>query len=103
MSLFSIFGGAKKDDKVRTMLDDGAIILDVRTKAEFASGHVKGSKNIPVQVIQQNISTIKGWNKPIVACCQSGMRSGSATSILKGAGIDCVNGGPWTRVQNALS
>jgi rhodanese-related sulfurtransferase len=49
-----------------------------------------------------NIETIKKWNKPIIACCRSGMRSAQATSILKQHGIDCINGGGWQSLESKL-
>lgn len=85
------------------MYDAGAIVLDVRSPGEFASGHVAGSKNIPLQSLNAQIAQIKKWNKPVITCCQSGMRSGSALGVLQNAGIECMNGGPWTRVQSAIS
>ena len=44
----------------------------------------------------------KKWNKPVIACCRSGMRSAQATSILNQHGIDCFNGGGWTSLENKL-
>ena len=45
---------------------------------------------------------IKKWNKPVIACCRSGMRSAQATSILKQHGIDCINGGGWQSLESKL-
>ena len=91
-----LFGNQQKN--ITDFQSRGAIILDVRTKEEFADGHIKGSKNIALQVLNSNIETIKKWNKPVIACCRSGMRSAQATSILKQNGIDAINGGPWQNV-----
>lgn len=77
-------------------------VIDVRTPAEFASGHVAGSINIPLQELQLQISRIKEM-KRIVLCCASGARSGMAEAILKQHGIACSNGGPWTEVNYKLS
>jgi len=103
MSFLSFLGGTKKSEKIREYYENGAVVLDVRSPGEFASGHAKGSKNIPLQNINGQLNQIKKWNKPVIACCQSGMRSGSAKSILQNAGIECINGGSWTQVQKALS
>lgn len=78
------------------MLDRGAIVVDVRSPQEFASGHLEGSINIPVNVIGTKVKELKAKNTPIILCCASGMRSGSATALLKAQGIECVNGGSWT-------
>ena len=54
------------------------------------------------KITEKDIETIKKWNKPIIACCRSGMRSGQATSILKQHGIDCINGGGWQSLESKL-
>ncbi|MEZ4720409.1 MAG: rhodanese-like domain-containing protein [Flavobacteriales bacterium] len=98
--LDALFGGG--GNQAKELLDKGAVVIDVRTPAEFAGGHVKGSKNIPLQTIQSKVNDIKKLNKPVVACCASGMRSGQATDILQRAGIEAVNGGPWTKVNSLV-
>ena len=78
---------------------EDAIIIDVRSEGEFQQGHVKGSINMPLPTITGQIHKIKGMKKPVVLCCASGMRSGSATSILKSAGVECYNGGSWMNLN----
>ncbi len=80
-----------------------AIIIDVRSTTEYVNGHVIGSKNIPLQTLSHEIEKIKSWNKPIIACCQTGIRSSQATSILNKNGIDCINGGGWSSLNKKLS
>ena len=80
-------------------MSEGAIIVDVRSPGEYAGGHVKGSKNIPLDKISGKIETIKKWNKPVITCCASGMRSGSAASILKNNGVEAYNAGPWQKAN----
>lgn len=81
----------------------GAIIVDVRTKAEFAGGHIQGAINIPLNTIQQNLKLLKDKNQPIITCCASGMRSATAKSILKNLGYNQVyNGGGWYGLKNKL-
>ena len=75
------------------LLNNGAILIDVRTPGEFAQGKGKNARNIPLDQINAKISKIKALQKPIVLCCASGMRSGRATSILKNNGIEAYNGG----------
>jgi rhodanese-related sulfurtransferase len=82
-----------------TLVENGAIILDVRTKQEYQAGHVKGSVNIPLNTLESNISKLKK-DKPIITCCASGMRSASAKSILKSNGFAAVyNGGSWVSLN----
>ena len=91
--------GLKTTDYAQLM-KEGAIILDVRTSGEFSTGHIKGSINIPVEKLAQNLSKLKTKNKPIITCCASGMRSFSAKSILKSNGYANVyNGGAWQSLK----
>ena len=97
--LFGIGPGVNYAELVK----NGATILDVRTKGEFAGGHIKGSINIPVDTLRNNLSKLKDKNKPIITCCASGMRSASAKSILKSNGFTQVyNGGGWSSLQNKI-
>jgi phage shock protein E len=80
----------------------GAIIIDVRSPQEFDRGHIKGSKNIPVNMIQREIAAIKKWNQPIITVCQSGARSSMAKSAIKAAGIEVYNGGSWLSLRSKL-
>ncbi|MGB0430176.1 MAG: rhodanese-like domain-containing protein [Bacteroidia bacterium] len=103
MSIFSIFNSSKTATDVKGMHQSGAVILDVRTRDEFSYGHVKGSKNIPLNEIQNKINEIKKWNKPVITCCRSGNRSGMAQGVLSQNGIECVNGGSWQQVDSAIA
>lgn len=85
------------------LVKQGAIILDVRSKGEYAGGHIKGSINISVDQLGNNLNKLKDKNKPIITCCASGMRSASAKSILKSNGYTQVyNGGGWYSLQGKL-
>ena len=101
MGIFSfLFGGRKK--KIQDFVERGAVIVDVRTKGEYLGGAISGSKNIPLQLIGVRAAEIKKWNKPVILCCASGMRSGSAASILKGKGVEAMNGGGWVSLSKKL-
>lgn len=95
MGLLSIFGIKSKSEQVKEMLDEGAIIIDVRTPQEYNEGHISNSLNIPVQQIEARISTIKKKSKPVILCCKSGGRAGRAKAVLQRNGIKCMNGGSW--------
>ena len=78
------------------LVKNGAIIVDVRTKSEYATGHIKGSINIPVDGLTNNLLQIKDKNKPIITCCASGVRSATARNKLRSLGYTQVyNGGSW--------
>ena len=102
--MFEFFKNLFKKETVdiEALLKEGAVIIDVRTVKEFKSGHPKGSINIPLQVINKNMLKIRSYNKPVIACCASGRRSGMAARMLKAQGIDAYNGGAWTNVSLAL-
>src|SRR5215510_148950 len=85
----------KGGDGLAEALQAGAVIVDVRSKGEFNTGHIAGSKNIPLNEIKSKTEMIRKWNKPVVTVCQSGNRSGMAKSILTAAGLEVYNGGAW--------
>jgi len=94
----TLFGTGPKVD-LRQKINEGATIVDVRTPDEFRSGHVKGSINIPLDRIQDQLNKLDK-SKPMITCCRSGARSGMAADVLKRHGFDVYNGGPWTSVNN---
>lgn len=81
---------------------DDYIILDVRTVYEFQVGHIEGSKNIPLNTLSQHMEEIKDLNKIVVAVCRSGVRSGSAASMLTDFGIESYNGGGWQSFNDII-
>lgn len=102
-SLKQLLGIGPKAD-FSELVKSGAIILDVRSKREYATGHIKGSINISLDTLGGNLDKLKDKNKPIITCCASGMRSASAKSILKSNGYTQVhNGGGWYGLQNKIS
>lgn len=97
MGVFGNLFGTKVD--VQALKAQGAVIIDVRTPGEFAGGHANGAINMPLQTINSKLEDIRKKDKPVLLCCASGMRSGRATGILKKAGIEAYNAGPWTNVK----
>lgn len=93
-----MFGKLFKKTDYRKLLEDGAVIIDVRTKNEFSRGAIPGSENIPMPTLTGKIKQIKSLEVPVICVCASGIRSGAAKSQLKAAGIDAYNGGPWTKM-----
>jgi len=81
----------------------GAMIIDVRTKGEFAGGHIRGSINIPVDQLEKNLNKIKDKSRTVITCCASGARSASAKSILISKGYANVhNGRSWQSLKNKI-
>jgi phage shock protein E len=78
-------------------------IVDVRTTEEFSNSRVEGSVNIPLNLVPENIETLKKM-QPLVLCCAAGVRSGQAMEFLKFNGLNQVyNGGSWQDVENILN
>ncbi|WP_234109674.1 MULTISPECIES: rhodanese-like domain-containing protein [Chryseobacterium] len=86
----------------RELVKNGAQIIDVRTEVEFRNGHIKNSKNIPLQKLASEIKKLD-LKKPIITCCASGMRSASAKGILQQNGFEAYNGGGWNTLQKKLN
>ena len=98
--LKNLFGASST--KLKELIDDGAVIVDVRTPAEFKSGHLNGSKNIPLDILPQKIAELKKLNKTIITVCRSGARSSAAKDILTRAGLEVCNGGAWTSLKSVV-
>ncbi len=101
-TLKKIFGFGPKINYAE-LVQQGAILLDVRSKGEFMGGHIKGAVNIPVENLKNNLDKLKDKNKPIITCCASGIRSASAKNILISNGYSHVyNGGGWSSLQSKI-
>lgn len=84
---------------VPELVENGAIIVDVRSESEFKSGHLSKSINIPLDQLKNKMSRLDK-KKPIITCCASGIRSGSAKKLLKANGYETVrNGGGWVNLK----
>jgi rhodanese-related sulfurtransferase len=88
--------------ELQRMVDRGEniTIIDVRSAAEYDSGHIPGSINIPVAELPGRMDTLND-DRPVACVCASGQRSGQAAQMLALAGFsrvynveDGVNGWP---------
>lgn len=96
------FMGIRTTDYAQ-LVEQGAIVVDVRTAGEFSQGHIKGSVNIPVDRIALQADQLKARKKPVITCCASGMRSATAKSILESKGIaEVYNGGSWQGLHRKI-
>ena len=97
-----LLGWGPKADLAK-LVRDGALIVDVRSPAEFKSGHIRGSVNIPVDSLAANLGKLPDKNRPVITCCASGMRSALAKNILRSNGFAEVhNGGSWAGLQRRI-
>lgn len=70
---------------------ENAIFIDVRSAAEFASGHVPDSINIPREKIVERLPELEKYrDRPLILNCASGVRSGSACGELRKRGFEKV-------------
>ena len=75
--------------QVTQLLNRGkTVIVDVRTPEEFAKGHLRDAKNIPLADLAKRIGELdKSKNKQIVVVCQSGNRADKAVKLFQNAGF----------------
>lgn len=68
----------------------GARVVDVRTPAEFAAGHVPGAVNVPFDEVRRRAAELGGPETPLVLYCRSGRRSAIAAEALRELGYSKV-------------
>jgi phage shock protein E len=94
------FLGKVAPEKAHELIAAGARLIDVRTEGEYASGHLPGAVNIPVHELSRRVAEAGTKSGDVIVYCASGMRSASATSILKRAGFTRVyDGGGMHRLE----
>ncbi len=102
-TLKNLLGFGPKTDFAE-LVNQGALIIDVRSKGEYSTGHIQGSVNIPLDQLMNNLGKLKDKNRTIITCCASGMRSASAKGILTSKGYSSVyNGGAWQSLDRKIS
>ncbi|MBI5512663.1 MAG: rhodanese-like domain-containing protein [Deltaproteobacteria bacterium] len=84
-------GGDTDGPEARRLVANGAALVDVRTPAEFAAGHLEGAANIPLQELDARIAEVGDRARPVVVYCRSGTRSAAAARMLRGAGYRSVH------------
>ncbi len=92
MSIFNIFARKDINEGVKRFRESrNAFLLDVRTREEYASGHIEGSRNLPLDEIGRVDSVVKDKNVPLYVHCLSGGRSARAVAYLKSKGYKDVH------------
>lgn len=77
-------------DKAREMVAAGALLVDVRSPAEFASGHIHGARNVPVGEVGRRARELGTFERSVIVYCASGTRSALAKRTLRRAGFKQV-------------
>ena len=91
MGLFDRFKSPDINDGVDLFKStDGAVLLDVRTKEEYAEGHIPSSINVPVEEIHNVEKKITDHSLPIFVYCLRGGRAANAVKEMKAMGYENV-------------
>ena len=101
LGIFKNLFAAGDETKLKEKIESGAVLIDVRSPGEFASGHINGSVNIPLDRIGSQLQVLKK-DKPIVVFCRSGNRSKAAKGLLEQKGFSNVTDGGSINTVNKL-
>ena len=98
--------GTVDASRAQTLVEEGAVLLDVRSRPEWDAGHVPGATHLPLhEVIDDGIDVVAG--RPVVVICRSGGRSANAARQLARPGAETylVRGGidAWRRAGLAIT
>ena len=73
------------------LMNQGAVLVDVRSQAEFDSGHILDARHVPQDQVAQAAETLKRFkDKVVIMSCESGMRSSAAARVLQAQGFTNV-------------
>jgi rhodanese-related sulfurtransferase len=85
--------------RLPSLLKEGAQLVDVRGRGEFAAGHAANSINIPLPEIGERAGDLDR-SRPVIVCCASGTRSAMAAHRLRRLGFGrVVNAGSWRSLR----
>ena len=92
-------------DQAAAALKQGALLIDVRSPAEYSTGHLKGAINMPLQQIDSLIASyVKDKDQVLLLHCQSGTRSGMAKNKLNALGYTrAYNLGSYDRAAHIVN
>jgi rhodanese-related sulfurtransferase len=98
-AIYFVFGRGREiqGGDARKLVAAGARLVDVRSPGEYASGHLPGAVNIPVQELDRRLAEVGPRDTELILYCRSGARSARAASLLRAQGFTKVhNLGPMT-------
>ena len=88
-------------NEAKSLLADGATLVDVRSPREFASGHLPGALNIPLETLAKKQMALP--EGPVLLHCKSGLRSNLAAGVLKKRNVSKVyNIGSYQRAKKIV-
>jgi rhodanese-related sulfurtransferase len=87
----TLSAGAISPGEAVRMMNDGAVLVDVRAKDKFAEGHISGARSVPGDVIADGAKPLERYkDKPVIAYCDTGLTAGAATRQLGRLGFTKV-------------
>jgi len=102
VSLILVKNFSKKSKvDIKKLVEDGAVIVDVRTEAEYKSGHIEKSINVPLGDLTYRISEFNKEDN-IITVCAAGIRAESAKKYFISKGYNATNGGKWSNIKDII-
>lgn len=98
----SIHQSAVSASIIKKLVEEGALLLDVRTHCEYAGYHIEGSLNIPYDEIQMMEPFLRSIRQPVIIYSSRGRRSEIACQKLKQLELKVFNAGTMHDVEVAL-
>lgn len=96
LSACALGAHAVASSEAHRLVSEGATLVDVRTPAEFAEGHLEGAINLPLADLASHVDELRSA-KAVVLYCHSGLRAARAAAVLEQAGLKSVaNLGPMS-------
>lgn len=84
-------GQVPPSELTRLINRENAMVIDVRSQAEFSNGHILNARNIPEGELQSRQKDLeKHKSNPMVTCCGSGAVSQKSARVLKAMGFDKI-------------
>lgn len=78
--------------QAQQLIQEGAVVLDVRSVDEYTRGHLPGAICLPLDEISRATTVVPDRNRATILYCGSGIRSARAAAVLTAGG--------WTRIYN---
>jgi rhodanese-related sulfurtransferase len=73
------------------LMNQGAVVLDVRSRDQYEAGHLIDARNVPSADLAQSVETLKKFrDKPVLTCCETGMTASAAARVLREQGFSKV-------------
>ncbi|MBN9139954.1 MAG: rhodanese-like domain-containing protein [Micrococcales bacterium] len=92
--------------QARALLDDGAVLVDVRSPQEWRSEHAPAARHIPLDQLERRAGDLPAGT-PVVVMCHSGVRSAQGAAVLRRKGVDAhsLRGGivAWRRAGERVT